>query len=383
MNVLFVTRGFPSKNDPMRGNYEAVQAKALAKKGLTVAVFDISFRFITHFFEKRMSRTLIDGVTVYHYVAITPFISIFRNNYINSIISNYVRRKLFKRYVADFGIPDVMHAHILPYAAFYSFIKKEYGVPLVITEHWSKLFLQDKIDEQWLKLSWAYKLADQVICVSEAFKKSLYKDFGINCKVIHNMVEDHYFRGEISKRGDGVFRFVSVGALINRKAFDILIEAFAKAGFDGDVILDIIGEGEERFKLQDLINRKKLCASVNLLGLKTPFEISEIMKLSDCFVLSSRNETFGIVYIEAMAKGLPIIASRCGGPSDFVNKDNGLLVSIDAIDELSKALRNMVEHRKEYDSCKIRQYCYDNYSESVIADQIINVYQEVTKKKES
>ena len=62
------------------------------------------------------------------------------------------------------------------------------------------------------------------------------------------------------------------------------------------------------------------------------------MRHSNAFVLASRTETFGVVYIEALSQGLPVIATRCGGPESIVTSDNGLLVPIENIPELTKAL---------------------------------------------
>ena len=78
-------------------------------------------------------------------------------------------------------------------------------------------------------------------------------------------------------------------------------------------------------------------------------EVSSILAHADIFVLASRKETFGIVYVEAMAKGLPVIATKCGGPEEFVNKENGILVPVDNVEELSKAMLLMY---------KEGQHCY-------------------------
>ena len=96
-----------------------------------------------------------------------------------------------------------------------------------------------------------------------------------------------------------------------------------------------------------------------------------------CFVLSSRLETFSIVVIEAMAKGLPVIATRCGGPETFLLPEHGILVEKENTEELADAINYMLGHFSEYDSQKIRKYCYDHFSQDVIAGKIIEVYNQL------
>ena len=74
-----------------------------------------------------------------------------------------------------------------------------------------------------------------------------------------------------------------------------------------------------------------------------------------------------------MAAGLPIIATKCGGPENFVTADNGLLVDVDNIQQAVDAMNHMIAHIQEYDAVKIRQYCLDNFSPSVVAKQIMEL----------
>lgn len=383
MKVLFVTRGYPSKDDLMNGNYEAVQAKALAKKGVDVSLFCIGkVRSFIHLLDKTKVDAFEDeGVRVYRINPALPvipkmwFLSIAR---LNDWIIKKAFYKLYIYYYWEQGKPDVVHAHMNFSGARVSFLKDDFKLPFVITEHWTMMNNEDMPD--WLQnISQIYYKADALICVSQALADSLKKHFQVNCTIINNMVSDKFFKTSKVNRCDNTFRFVACGAFRDNrnKGFDVLVDAFAMRQFPKEVHLDIIGDGPDRSFIERKIADYHLTNQINLLGVKKPEEVSDILCNSDCFVLSSRLETFAIVVIEAMAKGLPVIATRCGGPETFLRSEHGILVEKENLKELADAMNYMVEHHSDYNSEEIRKYCYDHFSQDVIADQIIGVYNKV------
>lgn len=379
MKVLFITRGFPTEENPMKGNYEAVQAKAVAAKGHKVGVICFYFVSLFHPFRRRgITHRTVDGVEVYECTRIRFSNKLLSLPRLDDKLRSRIFRKLFKRYVAEQGKPDVVHAHLILTASPAAFVKTDFHLPYVITEHWSKMF-KDSIESRLMKQASAYHLADQVVCVSDALAGSLKDKFGIDSIVINNMVGDVFFKSRKVDRNDGQFRFIACGALrVNHdKGFDILVDAFKKAQLPDNVSLDIVGDGPDRNFLQKRIDSSGLTGRVRLLGVKTPEEVSLLLCQSDCFVLSSRIETFAIVVIEAMAKGLPVVATRCGGPETFLRPEHGLLVDKENADQLADAMRYMTEHYKEYNSDNIREYCHLHFSQDVIADKIIDVYHQV------
>ena len=103
------------------------------------------------------------------------------------------------------------------------------------------------------------------------------------------------------------------------------------------------------------------------------------MNKCDAFVLPSRYETFGVVYIEALASGKPVIGTFNGGAEDIVNQDVGILVEIDNVKKLSNAMEYIRKNNKEYKPEELRKYCTEKFSANVIIKKIINVYKEVIK----
>ena len=381
MKVLFVTRGFPSDKDPMSGNYEAVQAKALAAKGCQISVLTICKKSLCCFFlnRKKISFKKVDGINVYE--SNYPSFSIRFVRRINKYMKKRAYQYAFDNYIKKEGMPEIVHAHIVSVAYLISFVKDKYNLPFVITEHWTKTNV-DNIPQWLTNLSNVYHQADKVICVSQALADSLKRNFQIESIVINNMVSNLFFQTSKKKREDKTFRFIACGAFReNRnKGFDILVDAFAKGRFPKTVSLDIVGDGPDRTSIENRIVQNNLSDQIHLLGLKTPEEVSDLLCNSDCFVLSSRLETFSIVVIEAMAKGLPVVATRCGGPETFLLPEHGILVEKDNTEELADAMNYMLCHFSEYDSQKIRKYCYDHFSQDVIAEKIIEVYNQLLNK---
>lgn len=383
MKVLFVTRGFPSEADPMSGNYEAVQAKALSAKGCQVSVMTIKWEPLYFFYRRnRISHQIVDGVDVYECTCIRFPTRLWKLPFFNRKQKDKAFKCIFKRVLDEKGRPDIVHAHIISCAARVSFLKDNFHLPLVITEHWTKTNVPEF--PQWLRtMSNVYHKADAVICVSQALSDSLKRNFQVDSIVIHNMVSNLFFQSSRQGRNGNAFRFIACGAFReNRnKGFDILVDAFAMGCFPRNVYLDIIGDGPDLPFIKSKIAENHLDNQIKLLGIKTPDEVSDLLCHSDCFVLSSRLETFSIVVIEAMAKGLPVIATRCGGPETFLRPEHGRLVEKENVKELADAMNYMLMHYSDYNSEDIQKYCYNHFSQDVIADQIIGVYNKVLKTK--
>lgn len=380
MRILFVTRGFPSKEDFMSGNYEAVQAQAIAAKGHDVSVIAIKWKNPLHILERnRVNHRVVDGIHIYECIRIKmsiPHVFIPK-------LERWVRQRqflsVFRQYVKERGMPDVVHAHMIHYASPAMVLKKKYRLPVVITEHWSQM-KEERTPRRILNDTSAYTQADQTICVSDALAESVRKKCHVDSIVIHNMVSDLFFDSPKIKHQDGAFELVAIGSLCSVKRFDLLVEAFYRCRFPDHVTLQIVGDGKERPLIESKIKQYHLEQQVRLVGLKTPEEVNELLGHSDCLVLSSRSETFAIVLIEAMAKGLPVIATRCGGPDTFVRPEDGLLVPNEDAEALAGAMTYMKEHYQEYNAEEIRRHCHDHFSQDVIAEKIIEVYQQVIKK---
>jgi len=98
------------------------------------------------------------------------------------------------------------------------------------------------------------------------------------------------------------------------------------------------------------------------------------MRNCDFFVLPSLYENFGVVYIEAMACGKPVIGTNAGGPVEIINKETGILVPPKDQESLINAINYMLDHYQEYSSEKISRYAKENFNYEVVGKKIDEIY---------
>ena len=375
MFILIVSRGFPNPTSPLRGIFELDQAKALQNAGNKVVMLSIDLRSVRRKREWGKTVLFVDGVQIMNVSIPIGNVPAKLFVWIGKWIVRYISSDLLTR----FGKPDIIHAHFSDIAAIAFPLKKSFQVPLVITEHNSKLN-QNVIDSKTYYYSQtAYRNADKIVSVSKALSKRLYQHFSIESIVIPNIVDLHTFNYCLGSPKKG-FTYISTGNLIQRKGFDCLIIAFSLNKLPESRLL-IIGEGPEKINLQNQIDLLNLSNQIILVGKKTRVEINELMSESDVFVLASRSETFGVVYIEAMAAGLPVIASKCGGPEELVDMQNGILVDIDDTKQLADALLAMKSNIHLYNRDEIAARSREKFSSEVIAGKLMKLYLETLHSK--
>lgn len=125
--------------------------------------------------------------------------------------------------------------------------------------------------------------------------------------------------------GDAV-RFAFVGRLVDWKAVDVLLEAFARIEQPDSLVLEIFGDGEDRPALERQCHALGVSERVRFHGFVPQSEVAKRLPEMDALVLPSLRECGGAVVLEAMALGLPVIATRWGGPADYLDESCGILV---------------------------------------------------------
>ena len=381
MYILLISRGIPSKKDPLWGCFEFDQARALRSIGHKVVVLSVDER--VRFYRRKIGlmHKVVDGIDCYNYCLLPKKISeLFGFNF-SSKVSFAHYDFLLKKIIKEHGTPDIIYSHYLTTSYVATLLKKKWNIPLVAIEHWSEIN-KDKLNS-WVKKvgQLTYNNVDRLISVSLSLQDRIVQHFGVNSLVIHNMVGADFFNQKNKFNFDGKIRFVTTGRLVYGKGFDLLPRAFAKLNLPKEKWeMNIIGGGEEYDNLQKQINELKLQDNIHLLGQKTKAEVVDILKISNAFILPSRAENFSVAVLEALACGLPVIASICGGIRECIFDFNGLLFPVDDVDALADAIKYMFDNYQSYDRQKIAEDCKNRFSPEVIAHQLTDVFELVLKE---
>ena len=373
MYILFVTMSYPRTKYLTSGIFEFDQAKALIKEGIKVVYLSLDLRSIRKWRKFGIDRIKKNGINIYSFNFPLGNFSSSIYNFISSIGFYYSYKKILK----NEGKPDILHAHFFKPAYIAAKYVKKINIPLIITEH-SSLINTTEINKTYHKMAlFAYNKAQKVISVSEALSKNIETNFNIKSMVIPNIFNSNIFK-YASKIKSNHFQIVSTGNLIYSKRMDLTISAFVKAFQDNNnVKLIIFGDGPERIKLQQMIHDLNAEKKIELKGICIREEIASYLNESDLFVLASQTETFGVSYIEALAMGVPVIATKCGGPEGFIDNQNGILVDIDNFDQLVDSFHYMYENIGKYDRELISNRSNKLFSEHTVAKKLIELYNQV------
>jgi len=381
MKIVVIANGYPNKHDPQWGCFEKDQAVALKNLGHEVCIMYVDRRFRTYWRKLGLTYRNDDGIEVFGYflAPMKPVNQISKR--LRNMLVSWMYDRVYREVNERCGKPDVIYAHYL-YNIFYGAeLKEKYGIPLVGIEHWSELTKSKLSPLQRFWGETAYGNADKILAVSESLRSHIKRHFDKESTVVHDMLGQEFVSAPIPEHSlNANFTFVAVGSLVPIKCYDILVEAFRQSGLSqSGCKVVIVGAGQEHDNLKSQIRRAYLQDSVLLVGRKSKEEIITILAKSHAFILSSKAETFGVACIEALSQGLPAIATKCGGPEEFVDATNGILVEVGNEDALAEAMCHMFENYSKYDRKLIAEKCINSFSPEVIANQLTGIFESVVK----
>ncbi len=368
-----MSRGCPDNRYPLNGIFELDQAQALASIGHKVVLAAVDLRSIRRRRSWGIKRELRNGVHVYEINIPVGRVPQGMYDLIGKLAGDYLFRIIEK----EQGQPDIIHAHFLKMGVTAKHISKKRGVPFVITEHSSK-WIKEPVSTKMIKQGKeVFSSASKVITVSDSLRKQIFNKTGIKTTVIHNIVSIGPYVEKTRSYGEK-FRYISAGSLIYQKGFDILIEAFSMLLNEyPDSELIIMGGGIKERELKEQAERLGCADKISFSGVYLRNEFFDKAKNAQAFVLASRGETFGVVYIEALSCGLPVIATRCGGPESFIDESNGVLVDIDNPEMLAKAMIDIRNNYSDYSLNEISKKTREKFSPEKIARELTNIYDNI------
>ncbi len=372
MHILILPSWYPTRDDPIRGSFFAEQAEAMARHGHTVSVFPV---YNDAPRSCRVEKTIRGNLTEYA-VHVKPL-----RFHLTGLQVLRAMIRILRRMPAG-ERPEIIHVHSYAAARYARALKRLFGIPYVITEHVS-WFERGILSPRSLReASRGYRAADAVIAVSAGLRAQIQPLCGDkDVLVVPNMVDERFLKTPLDRESREGFEFLSVGSLDPYKGHDVLLRAFAlAAGDDPGLRLTICGDGPERQSLESQADELGLRERVTFTGSVSREGVAERLRHCGAFALSSRIETFGIVYLEAMACGRPIIMTKTGAWEQLAKPETGLAVDIDDVPALAEAMRTVVRCHDRYDPEVIRAYCRERFSPEAVCGQLTEIYQNLNRR---
>ncbi len=374
---------FPNPDEPYRGIFVADQVAATAERVTWSIVAPAPW--VPRVVARVLGKPWVKGSTTYDghpvsyprypvlprrigYATVAPLIAITAHGAFER-----ARERVDARFV---------HVHDLyPSGAAGRRLCARAGLPYVLTVHGLDLY-SNLANPRWRREATAAAVsASAIVCVSRALARDCIAELGVDPRrvtVVPNTYDASRFVYVERPGHDGPLRLVTLGRLSPEKGHDVLLTALARLVEGGaDLTLTVIGDGRERAALEGLAARLGVAGRVRFTGRLLGDDVPREFATADAFVLPSRREGFGIALIEAMATGLPVVATRSGGPEGIVDPGDGLLVDPDDDIALTEAITALAEGISTYDGKRIAERVASRYSPAVVGARLAEVYADV------
>ncbi|KAA9331240.1 glycosyltransferase [Adhaeribacter soli] len=384
--VLFLPKWYPDRKQDQNGNFIQQHAQAVAQYADVVVLFanydDFSGPNLIQFDFKKDNG--IPTLYFYYKQRITGIS--FIDKPLKLLLYFACMMRGYRLVLRLFGRPDLLHVHVLLRTGLFAWFKcLTDNLPYIITEHWSLYLPQNAHRISWLRrklTAMIVKRAAALHTVSGSLLQAMNR-LGFRNKrtlVIPNVVAtDTFYPGNATKTASKT-RFLHV-AVFNEEAKNLsgLLRTFQQlTALNPNAELRIIGFGPAEEQLKKLAQELGLLnQTVFFEGKKEPGEVAAYMRESDAFVLFSNYENLPCVLIEALASGLPVIATRVGGIAEMIGPEQGILIPPRDEKALLEALQFMCAHHQDFSKAALRQYAVNKFSYQAVGWQFADLYETV------
>ncbi|EPD30828.1 glycosyltransferase family 4 protein [Gleimia europaea] len=374
MHVLWTPSWYPTLEFPLNGHFFAEALETLQKHGHEVGVYYLNPKsfwqqgnyYLQFDYNKRVLRQDVRTVPR----GILP--------------GDY---KLIKRhaieaaqaYAKRWSKPDIIHAQsVFPGVLTAQVMAEYWNIPFGITEHRGSTLEANEKNPRFRAIKRAVQDADFRLAVSPNFAAELGEKYATEFGVGTLPVPQMFYEYPLHEKVPGKTRFVHISSLDRWKRVEETIVAFKELLNEGyDVSLDIIGGSESRCEqVHAFAQQIGVAGAVNLLGQVSRDELPQMLSTKDVLVLVSSSETAGMVFAEAQALGLPVIASASFGGAHMMQEETGILVPIDDHQALVSAMRDFASGSVIKEPEEVRRVAYERFSGEAYAKLHTSIYQQ-------
>jgi len=384
--ILFIASWYPNADNQNWGIFIKRHAEAIAKFKEIVVLHVSSKENIGQTYNISISQQEALTTVLVFYKKVRINIPVVKN-ILNLIRYIWATLQGLKIIFKDFGYPILVHVNVIFPAGIVALLLKWYkNIPYIITEHWTCFLPEDGNYTKFSNKKTIKAIARNsslITTVSENLKAAMIKhQFENNYQVIPNVVDTDLFSNNSPSpnQNQQPKTIVHVSSLDERqKNVTGILNTIEKLSLKrNDFILRIIGNGSEKMALEDRADKLNLLNKVIFLeGNKTPQELSSILKASDIFLLFSNYENLPCTMLEALACGLPVIATHTGGIPEHISIDRGILVTPKDEKGLFSAIDKMLDTYQDYDPQLLRQYAVDNFSYDKVGAAFSKLYDQI------
>lgn len=383
MKVLILPSWYPTERYPVGGVFIQEQGRALAQHAdVEVSVLFVDRASLGEWL--RSSKGLVcgneHGVPVFRIVMprlpmVWPFLYTFWALFAYAYLYRRDRQ------------PDLVHAHVaLPAGLAGVLLKRVWGRPLVISEHTAPFSYLMRNPLAALATRVALVKATRVIAVGTNLRQQIqsYPYLRRPIDIVPNVVNVAAFLERRVERSPGApYRLLFVGEMqTSRKGVDYLIGAVSILRRRGlYVTLDLVGEGQHKRDYEAMSRRLHVADVCKFHGMLLHAQVVDLMPQFELFVLPSLAETFGVVLVEALASGMPVVSTRSGGPDDIVTPDLGVLVEPANSAALADGISDVLARLEHFPPEHLRTVAEHRYGQASVARQLVKLYHQVIAKK--
>lgn len=389
MKVLYLSRWYPNKLDPMPGLFIQKHAEAANIYCSVGVVYVQAMDFNADLKPYDLDFSIINKVPTAKVYYRNPKINI-------PLITSLL--KMFKFYRANFlGIKhinetiggfDLVHIHILTRLGILGlFYKWFYGKNFVISEHWSRyLKLTGNFNGTLRKFvsRIVVKNASAVTTVTENLANAMQSHSlrNSNYIVLPNVVGPEFLMNNNSAKISAKKNIVHVSCFEDKSKniSGILNVVKRLLELRNDFHFTMVGDGMDFKLLKSMSDDLQIPDEIiEFTGLLEGNELVKVMKSADALLIFSNYENFPVVINESFSLGIPVIATRVGGIPENVNSENGILINPGDEDTLFQKINDLLDDKYSFNNKKIQETAIKNFGIENVGKMLFDIYSDILK----
>ncbi len=378
-SVLFIPRWYPSRLDPMLGLFTQRHAESIASRASVTVLFIHPFQNADNSFKPLISYE--NNITVIRILFPNPASSSIPARLIkllNICKAYYIGITTLKKLKIS---PNISHIHVLSRTAIPAlYLYFRYKTPFIITEHWSRYMkdsgqLNNPLHKRFIQFT--LNRAKHLTAVSQFLLQTILNK-GFTCKnssILYNVVDTSTFT--IQPKTSSKKRIIHISTFEDRsknlkgmiRAIQLLNHRFTP--FE----LLMVGDGEDLGMIKEYVSELGLTDVVSFTGMiEDKHHVASLLSQSDLLLLFSRYETMSVVAAEALACGVPVVATKMGALPEIVLPEFGILVDNENETQLCEAIYKVLTQPELFNRDEMRKFALANFSEEAIRIRLLELY---------